>query len=70
MKAGFKWITEDLMFLAPSNKGHVGMGFEEKLGAFRRDLENSLKLGAHQITFYPTIIPIKSSGYKLVELRK
>jgi len=70
VKAGFKWINVDLMFLAPSIKGYVEMSFEEKLRAFRRDLENSLELGAHQITFYPTIIPRQSSGYKLVELRK
>jgi coproporphyrinogen III oxidase-like Fe-S oxidoreductase len=70
VKAGFKWINVDLMFLAPSIKGYVEISFEEKLRAFRRDLENSLELGAHQITFYPTIIPRQSSGYKLVELRK
>jgi oxygen-independent coproporphyrinogen-3 oxidase len=70
VKAGFKWINVDLMFLAPSIKGYVEMSFEEKLRAFRSDLENSLELGAHQITFYPTIIPKHSPGYKLVELRK
>jgi oxygen-independent coproporphyrinogen-3 oxidase len=70
VKAGFKWINVDLMFLTPSIKGYIEMSFEEKLKAFRRDLEESLELGVHQITFYSTIIPKQSSGYKLVELKK
>jgi len=70
VKAGFKWINVDLMFLTPSIKGYIEMSFEEKLKAFRRDLEESLELGVHQITFYPTIIPKQSPGYKLVELKK
>jgi len=70
LKAGFKWVNVDLMFLAPSIKGYVEMPLEEKLGAFRKDLEEAGGLGVHQVTYYPTIVPRGSPGYKLVELGK
>ncbi|MGC8982729.1 MAG: radical SAM protein [Desulfurococcaceae archaeon] len=68
IKAGFKWINVDVMFLAPSIKGYVELSEEEGLKAFVRDLEIAAELGAHQVTYYPTVIPRHSPGYKLVEL--
>jgi len=68
VKAGFKWINVDLMFLAPNIKGYMELNLKEKLGIFKRDLERSLELGVHQITYYATVIPTYSSGYKLVNL--
>lgn len=70
VKAGFKWINVDLMFLTPSIKGYVELNLEEKLKAFRRDLEKSMDLGVHQITYYATIIPKNSPGHRLVDLGK
>ncbi|MEM2288769.1 MAG: hypothetical protein QW503_06750, partial [Sulfolobales archaeon] len=58
----------DLMFLAPSIDGYVELTLGEKIEAFRGDLEKSYELGVHQITFYPTVIPWYSPGYRLVEL--
>ncbi|MEM0285182.1 MAG: radical SAM protein [Sulfolobales archaeon] len=68
LEAGFKWVSVDLMFLAPSINGYVELTLGEKIEAFRRDLEKSYELGVHQITFYPTVIPWYSPGYRLVEL--
>ncbi|MEM4036028.1 MAG: radical SAM protein [Fervidicoccaceae archaeon] len=68
LEAGFKWVNVDLMFLAPSIDGRVELALGEKVRAFREDLEKSHELGVHQITFYPTIIPRYSPGYRLVEL--
>ncbi|MEM1542164.1 MAG: radical SAM protein [Ignisphaera sp.] len=65
IKAGFKWINVDIMFLTPSIKGCVELTLDEKLKAFREDLEKSYKLGVHQVTFYPTVIPKHTPGYKL-----
>lgn len=70
IKAGYKWVNVDLMFLAPNIRGYAELTLEEKLEAFRKDLERGHELGAHQITFYPTIIPSSSPGYRLVELGK
>ena len=70
VRAGFKWINADLMFLTPNIKGYVELTLEEKLNAFRRDLEKSLELGVNQVTYYATIIPKNSPGYKLVDLGK
>jgi oxygen-independent coproporphyrinogen-3 oxidase len=70
VKAEFKWINVDLMFLTPSIKGYVELNLEEKLKAFRRDLEKSMDLGVHQITYYATIIPKNSPGHRLVDLGK
>ena len=67
VKAGFKWVNVDLMFLPPSIRGYVEISPEEGLTIFEDDLERALELGAHQITFYPTIIPRHSPGFKLVE---
>lgn len=66
--AGFRWVNVDLMFLAPSIRGYVEMGLDEKLRAFRGDLERSVELGAHQVTFYATVVPRSSPGYRLAEL--
>jgi len=70
LKAGFKWVNVDLMFLTPSIKGYVELGLDEKLRAFREDLNEAIGLGVHQVTYYATIIPKNSPGYKLVELGK
>ena len=70
VKAGFKWINVDLMFLTPSIRGYVELDLGEKLEAFRRDLEKSLELGIHQITYYATIVPKISPGHRLVDLGK
>jgi len=66
--AGLRWVNVDLMFLPPSIRGYVEMGLDEKLRAFRRDLERSVELGAHQVTFYATVVPRSSPGYRLAEL--
>ncbi|MEM0326885.1 MAG: hypothetical protein QW733_07655 [Desulfurococcaceae archaeon] len=58
------------MFLTPSIKGYVELTLDEKLKAFREDLEKSYELGVHQITFYPTVVPKYSPGYKLAEYGK
>jgi coproporphyrinogen III oxidase-like Fe-S oxidoreductase len=68
LRAGFKWINVDVMFLTPNIKGYVELKFEDKLSIFTRDLEVAHELGVHQITYYPTVIPKGSPGYKLVEL--
>lgn len=70
LQAGFKWVNIDLMFLPPSIKGFVEMNLSDKLVAFKSDLEKAIELGVHQVTYYPTIIPMGSPGYKLVELGK
>lgn len=68
LKAGFKWVNADLMFLAPSVRGYAELALEEKLEAFRGDLEKCYELGVHQATFYPTVVPKGSPGYRLAEL--
>ena len=68
LETGFKWVNVDLMFLTPSIKGYVELSLDEKLKAFREDLETAVELGVHQVTYYATIIPKSSPGYKLVEL--
>lgn len=70
LKAGFKWVNVDIMFLTPSIRGYVELTLGEKLKAFREDLEKCYELGVHQVTFYSTVVPRSSPGYKLVELRK
>jgi oxygen-independent coproporphyrinogen-3 oxidase len=70
VRAGFKWVNVDLMFLTPTIKDYVELGLEEKVGAFRRDLGKSIELGAHQVTYYATIIPKNSPGHRLAELGK
>lgn len=67
LKAGFKWINVDLMFLTPNIKGYVELTLEEKLKAFKEDIERSYELGVHQITFYSTVIPMQSPGHKLIK---
>jgi len=70
IKTGFKWVNVDLMFLTPNIKDYIELGLKEKLEIFRRDLEKSLELGVHQITYYATIIPKYSPGYKLINYGK
>lgn len=70
LKAGFKWVNVDLMFLAPNIKEYVEITLEEKLKAFRKDLEKCCELGVHQVTYYPTLVPRNSPGYRLVKLGK
>lgn len=70
VRTGFKWINADIMFLAPSIKNYVEVSDEEGLNTFTKDLEKSIDLGVHQVTYYPTIIPEHSPGYKLVELSR
>lgn len=68
LNAGFDWVNVDLMFLTPSIKNYVEISREEALRAFTGDLARSFELGVHQITYYATVIPEGSPGYKLVEL--
>ena len=68
LRAGFRWVNVDLMFLPPSIRGYVEMGLGDKLKAFREDLERSAELGVHQVTYYATVVPRYSPGYRLVEL--
>ncbi|MEM1897457.1 MAG: radical SAM protein [Ignisphaera sp.] len=70
LKAGFKWINIDLMILTPNIKDYIEIPLEEKLKIFREDMEKCYTLGVHQITFYPTIIPRSSPGYRLVGYNK
>lgn len=68
MKAGFKWVNADIMFMPPSIKGFVELSLNEKLGIFKEDIARAFNLGVHQITYYPTIIPLKSPGYSFYKL--
>ena len=68
MKAGFEWVNVDLMFLPPTIRGYAELRLEDKLKIFRGDLEKSVELGVHQVTFYVTVVPRHSPGYRLVEL--
>jgi len=70
VRAGFKWVNVDLMFLTPNIRGYVELSLEEKVDVFKRDLGKSIELGAHQVTYYATIIPKGSPGHKLAELGK
>lgn len=70
LEAGFKWVNIDLMFLPPSIKSYVEFTLEEEVEVFREDLEKSYELGVHQITFYATVVPWYSPGYRLVELER
>jgi len=68
LRVGFRWVNIDLMFLPPSIRGYVELGLEDKLRAFREDLRRSAELGAHQVTYYVTVVPRYSPGYRLAEL--
>lgn len=68
LEAGFKWVNVDLMFLTPSIRGYAELSLSEKLEAFKGDLARAVELGAHQITYYATVVAEHSAGYKLVEL--
>jgi oxygen-independent coproporphyrinogen-3 oxidase len=68
LRAGFRWVNVDVMFLTPSIRGYAELSLDEKLRAFRRDLEEAVELGAHQVTYYATVVPRGSPGYRLVEM--
>lgn len=70
VKTGFKWINVDLMFLTPSIKSYIEMNIEDKLRVFKRDLEKTMELGVHQLTYYATVVPSYSPGHKLVEMKR
>lgn len=67
LRAGFEWVNVDLMFLPPSIKGFAEIDLNYKLRAFKTDIVRAVELGAHQITYYPTIVPFGSPGYRLYE---
>jgi oxygen-independent coproporphyrinogen-3 oxidase len=64
LRAGFRWVNVDVMFLTPSIRGYAELSLDEKLRAFRRDLEEAVELGAHQVTYYATVVPRGSPGYR------
>lgn len=68
LRAGFRWVNVDLMLLTPSIRGYAELSLDEKLDVFKRDLEEAVELGAHQVTYYATAVPRGSPGYRLVEL--
>ncbi len=65
--AGYKWINVDLMYMPPSIKSIIEFSLDELINIFKKDLESLIEFNIDQITYYPTLIPINSVGWKLAE---